>query len=105
MDRPNDTTTPAGDGQIAYLAYHDQLTGLSNRTLLGDCLREALTTARTEGTALALLYIDLNDFKLVNDSLGHAAGDRLLAQVADRLRRVTRPEDVLARKAATSSSS
>lgn len=78
-------------------ALRDALTGLPNRSLLGEHLAAALARAKRGGGAVALLYIDLDDFKLVNDSLGHVAGDRLLRAVAGRLATVVRPEDTLAR--------
>ena len=71
--------------QIAYLAYHDALTGLPNRALLAEHLELALARARRHGTRRRAPVLDLDDFKLVNDSLGHAAGDELLCQVAARL--------------------
>jgi diguanylate cyclase (GGDEF)-like protein/PAS domain S-box-containing protein len=81
----------------AHLAYHDQLTGLPNRALLEEHLEVALARAEREGRELALLFLDLDNFKLVNDSLGHAAGDRLLQLVAERLTSITRASDLLAR--------
>ncbi|MBX5441675.1 MAG: EAL domain-containing protein [Solirubrobacteraceae bacterium] len=84
--------------QIAHLAYHDPLTGLPNRALLREHLHLALARARRNGTAVALLYLDLDDFKLVNDSLGHAAGDELLCRVAAELKRRTRASDLLVRQ-------
>ncbi|MGZ4202599.1 MAG: putative bifunctional diguanylate cyclase/phosphodiesterase, partial [Thermoleophilaceae bacterium] len=82
---------------IAHLAYHDQLTGLPNRALLEEHLEVALARGEREGRELALLYLDLDNFKLVNDSLGHAAGDQLLKMVAGRLSKITRASDLLAR--------
>jgi diguanylate cyclase (GGDEF)-like protein/PAS domain S-box-containing protein len=79
------------------LAYSDPLTGLGNRAALTTELDRALIDAQTHAHQLALLFIDLDDFKTINDSHGHAAGDRLLAAVADRLRAETRPTDLLAR--------
>jgi diguanylate cyclase (GGDEF)-like protein/PAS domain S-box-containing protein len=84
--------------QIAYLAYHDSLTGLPNRALLAEHLELALARARRTSSSVALLYLDLDDFKLVNDSLGHAAGDELLCQIALRLQDRTRETDLLARQ-------
>jgi diguanylate cyclase (GGDEF)-like protein/PAS domain S-box-containing protein len=84
--------------QIAHLAYHDPLTGLPNRALLREHLHLALARARRNDTAVALLYLDLDDFKLVNDSLGHAAGDELLCRVATELKRRTRATDLLVRQ-------
>ncbi len=87
-----------GEEQLAYLAYHDPLTGLPNRVLVEEQLDFALARARRADTVVALLFIDLDDFKAVNDRLGHAAGDQLLAAVATRLRGVLRDTDVLARQ-------
>jgi diguanylate cyclase (GGDEF)-like protein/PAS domain S-box-containing protein len=84
--------------QIAYLAYHDSLTGLPNRALLAEHLELALARARRTASSVALLYLDLDDFKLVNDSLGHAAGDELLCQIALRLQDRRRESDLLARQ-------
>ncbi len=87
-----------GEEQLAYLAYHDPLTGLPNRVLVEQQLDLALARARRRASSIALLFIDLDDFKTVNDRLGHAAGDELLAAVATRLRSVLRDTDVLARQ-------
>ena len=84
--------------QIAFLAYHDSLTRLPNRALLDEHLALALARARRSGQSVALLYVDLDDFKAVNDSLGHAAGDELLRRIAVRLRGVVRSTDLLARQ-------
>jgi diguanylate cyclase (GGDEF)-like protein/PAS domain S-box-containing protein len=87
-----------GEEQLAYLAYHDALTGLPNRILVEQEIDLALARARRAGGAAALMFVDLDDFKEVNDRLGHAAGDRLLANVSARLRSVLRDSDVLARQ-------
>jgi diguanylate cyclase (GGDEF)-like protein/PAS domain S-box-containing protein len=84
--------------QIAFLAYHDPLTKLPNRALLDEHLALGLARARRSGHAVALLFVDLDDFKAVNDSLGHAAGDELLRRIAVRLRGVVRSTDLLARQ-------
>jgi diguanylate cyclase (GGDEF)-like protein/PAS domain S-box-containing protein len=84
--------------QIAFLAYHDSLTKLPNRALLDEHLSLALARARRSGSSVALLYVDLDDFKAVNDSLGHAAGDELLRRIAVRLKAVVRSTDLLARQ-------
>ncbi|WP_143162587.1 GGDEF domain-containing protein [Couchioplanes caeruleus] len=83
--------------QLEFLAFHDPLTGLANRALFHQ--RAALALARQDrlGTPLAVLYIDLDGFKAVNDRLGHAAGDALLQLVAERLRGCVRSTDILAR--------
>lgn len=92
------TERRAAERQIAELAYHDPLTGLPNRALLEEHLALQLAQARRSGRALALLYLDLDDFKLVNDGFGHAAGDDLLRWVAARLQRRVRAGDLLARQ-------
>jgi diguanylate cyclase (GGDEF)-like protein/PAS domain S-box-containing protein len=84
--------------QVAFLAYHDGLTGLPNRALLEEHLRKALARARRGGTSVGLIYVDLDGFKLVNDSLGHAAGDEVLREAAERLAMTTRASDLLARQ-------
>jgi diguanylate cyclase (GGDEF)-like protein/PAS domain S-box-containing protein len=86
------------EAQVAYLAYHDALTGLPNRTQLEEQLRLDLVRARRSGEAVALLYFDLDNFKLVNDSLGHAAGDEVLRETARRVSDLVRGGDVLARQ-------
>lgn len=83
--------------RLARQASSDSLTGLANRTYLLDSLEAALLEAESAGRAVAVLFIDLDGFKAVNDGLGHAAGDRVLVQVADRLRSVLRSCDVIGR--------
>lgn len=83
--------------RIEHLAHYDALTGLPNRTLFFDRLRQALSVARRQDSGLALMYMDLDGFKLVNDSMGHHAGDLLLAGVAERLMKCTRASDTVAR--------
>jgi diguanylate cyclase len=85
------------EAKLRFQALNDTLTGLPNRRLLGDRLDQSLAIARRESRIVALLYIDLDGFKLVNDSLGHATGDALLAQVAARLGARVRQSDTLAR--------
>jgi len=82
---------------VELLAYHDPLTGLPNRSLLFDRLGHAIAAARREQIKLYVLFIDLDAFKRINDSLGHAEGDVLLAEVAQRLRNATRSTDTVSR--------
>jgi diguanylate cyclase (GGDEF)-like protein/PAS domain S-box-containing protein len=82
---------------IEFRANHDALTSLCNRERFDTRLRAAVSGAQEVGQSFALLFMDLNGFKQVNDEFGHAAGDKVLCTVADRLRRVTRQEDLVAR--------
>jgi diguanylate cyclase (GGDEF)-like protein len=104
-----------GDGKHAYLqlldvtsqrefaallthqAMHDDLTGLPNRSLLRDRLDHALASARRSNTGVALVFLDVDHFKTINDSLGHAAGDDVIIELADRLQQTVRPGDTVAR--------
>ena len=79
------------------MAHHDPLTGLANRVLLRDRIENALARQRRHGESFALMLIDLDRFKAVNDTLGHAAGDQLLQPVAQRLRSCVREIDTVAR--------
>ena len=83
--------------QLGHLATHDALTMLPNRTLVTDRLNQGLAHAHREGNQLALLFLDLDMFKDINDTLGHGAGDELLQQVADRLVQCTRRTDTVGR--------
>ena len=92
------TERKSAEERLAFLAYHDELTGLPNRHMFEELLNLALARGKRHDLGVAVLYMDLDDFKLVNDSLGHAAGDRLLKAVADRLREATRETDLVARQ-------
>jgi diguanylate cyclase (GGDEF)-like protein/PAS domain S-box-containing protein len=92
------TERKRAEEQVAFLAYHDKLTGLPNRALFEEMLESALARARRHDLGVGVLYLDLDNFKLVNDSLGHHAGDELLKQLADRLRGCTRETDLVARQ-------
>ena len=87
----------ASEGSLRHQALHDGLTGLANRDLLFDRLEQALARSRRDGSQVAVLLIDLDDFMLVNNSLGHAAGDQLLVALGDRLQRITRAGETIAR--------
>jgi diguanylate cyclase (GGDEF)-like protein/PAS domain S-box-containing protein len=83
--------------RLEHQATHDPLTGLPNRTLLIDCIDVGLASASVTGSGLAVLFIDLDQFKVVNDSQGHATGDRLLVSVASRLRSTVADAEMIAR--------
>ena len=91
------TDRHALEQELNHQAFHDTLTGLANRSLFFDRLSHALDRGNREGNPVAVLFLDLDDFKAVNDSFGHPAGDQLLVEVADRLRSATRPGDTVAR--------
>lgn len=85
------------ENDLQYQATHDALTSLPNRVLLLDKIRDAIKTSEKSNTMFAVLFLDLDRFKLINDSLGHAAGDELLLMAAKRIQSITRSEDTLAR--------
>jgi diguanylate cyclase (GGDEF)-like protein/PAS domain S-box-containing protein len=83
--------------QLAHQAFHDPITNLANRALFHDRVRHAIEWQERDRRPVAVLFMDLDDFKAINDSLGHATGDRLLAEVGERLRRTLRAADTAAR--------
>ncbi len=83
--------------KLEHLALHDSLTGLANRTLLLDRLTQAIAGTARRSEQIGVLFLDLDGFKRINDTLGHQSGDRLLCSVADRLVRLVRPSDTVAR--------
>jgi diguanylate cyclase (GGDEF)-like protein/PAS domain S-box-containing protein len=87
----------AFEEQLAHQAFHDAVTGLANRALFKDRVEHAVARQAREGRPVLVLFMDLDDFKTINDSLGHAAGDHLLAEVGDRLRGSLRAADTAAR--------
>jgi diguanylate cyclase (GGDEF)-like protein len=91
------TERKALEEQLTHQALHDALTGLPNRALFVDRLKQALSRAERQSTKVAVLFMDLDNFKVINDSLGHEAGDELLVGVSKRLLRCLRPEDTAAR--------
>jgi diguanylate cyclase (GGDEF)-like protein/PAS domain S-box-containing protein len=91
------TDRKVAEERVQYLAYYDALTGLPNRTLLQDRLAKALASARRRKDKLALLFLDLDRFKDINDSLGHSVGDLLLQKIGERLKTWGREQDTVAR--------
>jgi len=91
------TDRKLAERRVKTLAYYDSLTGLPNRSFLHERLRQALDRAHRTRNAVAVLWIDLNRFKFINDSLGHTIGDRLLKEIAGRLTRCVRKKDTVAR--------
>ena len=83
--------------ELRHRAFHDDLTDLPNRLLFNDRVEQALNRMQRQGTSVSVLFLDIDDFKLVNDTLGHAAGDDLLVQIGARLRRCLRSGDTVAR--------
>lgn len=91
------------ENRLHALAHTDAVTGTGNRHAFNERLAAAIEAARDQGTRVALVYIDLDNFKTLNDTFGHAAGDGLLRQVARRLQSVVRSTDAISRLGATSS--
>lgn len=87
----------AKEERLSKLAYHDVLTGLANRRLLYEQLKQELARARRQRSMLAVVFVDLDNFKTVNDTLGHSAGDQLLKQISARILSCTREGDIVAR--------
>jgi diguanylate cyclase (GGDEF)-like protein/PAS domain S-box-containing protein len=87
----------AAEERIHHLAHHDALTGLANRILLADRIRQTIHKARRTGHMVAVLFLDLDGFKLINDTLGHEVGDSMLCSVAERLKSLVRDSDTVAR--------
>jgi len=91
------TTLKEHEHKLEHIAHYDALTGLPNRVLLGDRLHQAMAQAQRHNQKIALVYLDLDGFKAVNDSYGHEVGDQLLIELATRMKQVLREEDTLAR--------
>ncbi len=91
------TDRKLAESALELLAFEDPLTGLANRVRLRDSIEQAQAVAAAQGTQVGVLFLDVDRFKIVNDGMGHAAGDSLLAQLANRLRGAVRPQDLLAR--------
>jgi diguanylate cyclase (GGDEF)-like protein/PAS domain S-box-containing protein len=91
------TERKAAEARVHFLAYHDDLTGLPNRVLFEDRLAQALANARRRQERVAVLWLDLDNFKTINDSLGHSVGNLLLKQVGERLCKHTRAQDTVAK--------
>ncbi|HUH36769.1 MAG TPA: sensor domain-containing diguanylate cyclase [Spongiibacteraceae bacterium] len=93
----NVTALRRAEEDLVFLAHHDPLTGLTNRSLFNDRLDAALRAARRHRNSLALLFLDIDEFKSINDTYGHAMGDRVLCEMARRLERCVRATDTVAR--------
>jgi diguanylate cyclase (GGDEF)-like protein/PAS domain S-box-containing protein len=92
------TEIKRGDEKVAFLAYHDELTGLPSRSMFEELLELSIVRAAHHEASVAVICVDIDDFRLVNDSLGRLAGDEVLHVVADRLREATRETDLVARR-------
>jgi diguanylate cyclase (GGDEF)-like protein/PAS domain S-box-containing protein len=92
------TELKEAEARVKHMAYHDALTGLANRELFHESLHLAVQRARRDGSSIAVVYLDLDNFKELNDTKGHHVGDQLLAALGDRLSAATRDVDVVARQ-------
>jgi diguanylate cyclase (GGDEF)-like protein/PAS domain S-box-containing protein len=92
------TELKEAEARVTHMAYHDALTGLANRELFQESLQLAVERARRDHASIAVLYLDLDNFKHLNDTMGHYAGDQLLVGLAERLRHSTRDVDLVARQ-------
>ena len=92
------TELKEAEARVTHMAYHDALTGLANRELFQESLLLAVERARRDHTSIAVLYLDLDNFKELNDTMGHHAGDLLLSGLAQRLQASTRDADLVARQ-------
>ena len=91
------TEREQAEARAQFLATHDELTGLPNRLVFGQAVSDAVKAGRRYGQEFAVMFVDLDRFKIINDTLGHAAGDSLLTEIANRLRQCVRESDVVAR--------
>lgn len=87
----------AGQREINYLAFHDNLTGLPNRMLFSDQISHAISSSKHTGKSFAIMYLDLDDFKMINDTMGHALGDQLLVELSKRLVGALKKNDIASR--------
>jgi diguanylate cyclase (GGDEF)-like protein len=92
------TERKRSEARIEYLATHDDLTDLPNRNLMQDRVTQAIAHARRTGREIALMYVDLDRFKVINDGFGHPFGDAVLRLAAERLKAVVRESDAVARQ-------
>ena len=92
------TEMKRGDEKVAFLTYHDELTGLPTRAMFEELLELSIARAKHHEDSVAVMCVDIDDFRLVNDSLGRFAGDEVLNVVAERLREATRETDLVARR-------
>lgn len=94
---PKNLSAPTPDERIKFLAYHDSLTGLANRAMFEELLNQAVADAALSKKSFAVMFLDLDNFKKINDTMGHNAGDQLLILIAERLKKCVRKNDLVAR--------